>query len=366
MTVRGRGQSAPAFTMRLGEGIGRHAPAKQRTPLDLGAGAQYHPTMLAGFARRVLPGPLRLRGLPERIGWPHNLIVDPCLFLPYGPSARILSGIWRRPACRSIACPGEWSRFRHDFENLDGLLQAPQMQDRLFARRMHTTCLSWSRLRDLSRWDRPHSWPPWLKLKGLDKLQRRLDEGRRVVVVNSHLGAFQCVPVVLARLGRRVASVECADVFPILKVKRPDGLTVLPTAAAFLARPALLAKRFLQAQGLVCLAADGYNGLSGLVLPFFGRQRRFASGFAELAVDCGALAIPVLAPVDERGRVELEFLDPLEEEVPLPGSGTTARRPRVESLIRRYARLLEDSWREHPGNIYNFGFFAALPSGGGE
>jgi predicted LPLAT superfamily acyltransferase len=288
---------------------------------------------------------------------PHLLVLRLCLLLPYASACQALSRLWSQGLFREVVCPKEWRRFRRDFGSWAG---PPGGKSGVFLRQMQVTRLASPRLKELNRWEGPDRWPGWLTIDGFERVRRLNAKGRKIVIVNSHYGAFQCVPLLLCRLGLRLGSIECADIFAVLKLRRPEGLTIIPTAGEFLARPALRAKRFLNSERLLCIAADGYIGTSGLKLSFHGRRRLFASGFADLAVDGGAEVIPVMAPVDDFGRVRIEFLDPLD-------SGTSPeRRQRVESLIRQYARLLEERWSEDPGNIFNMVKFISLPPAGAE
>ncbi len=287
----------------------------------------------------------------------HLLVLRFCLLLPYASACRILSCLWSQSLFRAVVCPEEWCHFRQDFGLLAG---PPGRKSGVFQRQMQVTRLALPRLKELSRWEKPNRPPAWLTIDGFEKVRRLIAEGRKVVIVNSHYGAFQCVPLLLCRLGFRLSSIECADIFSILKVHRPEGLTIIPTAGEFLARSALRAKRCLDSERLLCIAADGYNGTSGFSLIFHGRRRFFASGFAELAVECGADIIPVMAPIVDTGKVRIEFLDPL------GGKTSQERRQRVESLVRQYARLLEERWSEDPGNIFNMDKFVTLPEAGAE
>jgi KDO2-lipid IV(A) lauroyltransferase len=106
------------------------------------------------------------------------------------------------------------------------------------------------------------------------------------------------------------------------------------------------AQRALRRGAFLHTAGDAYGGRSGLVLPFGGRTRRFATGFASLALLTGVPAIPVFATIEVDGRIRVEILAPLSPE---PDDG----RPedRVASLVRSYARLLEARWSKAPGNV---------------
>ena len=287
----------------------------------------------------------------------HLLVLRFCLQLPYVSACRVLSRLWSQRLFRAVVCPKEWRRFRQDFALLAG---PPGRKSGAFQRQMQVTRLALPRLKELSRWDGPDRPPTWLTIDGFERVWRLIAEGRKVVIVNSHYGAFQCIPILLCRLGLRLGSIECADIFPILKLRRPEGLTIIPTAGEFLARSALRAKRCLDSQRLLCIAADGYNGTSGFSLIFHGRRRFFASGFAELAVECGADVIPVMAPIADTGRVRIEFLDALD------GKTSEERRQQVDSLVRQYALLLEERWSEDPGNIFNIAKFVSLPLAGAD
>ena len=84
----------------------------------------------------------------------------------------------------------------------------------------------------------------------------------------------------------------------------------------------------------------------------------FAAGFAELAVRTGAVALPVFASFDEEGRVDIEFLEPLDS-----GIESMVHSEQIETLVRQYARLLELRWSQDPGNVRQriAGKFLTLP-----
>jgi lauroyl/myristoyl acyltransferase len=199
----------------------------------------------------------------------------------------------------------------------------------------------------------------WFVVTGLEELERAHATGRGVILVNSHFGGGRFVPLVLARrMGLELLSLEAGDKFDGLGVKLPDSVQVIPLRNSFLARVVFQAEKALKKGKVVHLAADGRRGDSGFVLTFHGRQRHFAAGFAELAVNTGAVVLPVFAPFDEEGRVNIEFLEPLDS-----GSESMAHSERVESLVRQYARLLEQRWSQDPGNVRPrlAGKFLSLP-----
>ncbi|MFR9674091.1 phosphatidylinositol mannoside acyltransferase [Streptomyces sp. TR06-5] len=102
-----------------------------------------------------------------------------------------------------------------------------------------------------------------------------------------------------------------------------------------------LARR-LRAGGLVCLVADRDLSASGLEVEFFGEQARMPAGPAVLALQTGALLLPVTLWYDDtpvmRGRVH----PPLEP----PESGT--RRDKALAMTQAMADAFAEGIAAHP------------------
>lgn len=94
---------------------------------------------------------------------------------------------------------------------------------------------------------------------------------------------------------------------------------------------------------VVIIASDGGKGKQGVTVPFFGGQRLFRHGAAELTVQTGALLIPVFCTMATDGRVTIELCAPL-----TTGSGSSEAQ--VEALTRAYAKLVMERWPQvYPG-----------------
>lgn len=89
--------------------------------------------------------------------------------------------------------------------------------------------------------------------------------------------------------------------------------------------------------GVVIIAGDGGKGRQRVVVPFFGGQRPFLQGSAELAVQTGAALVPVFCTIATRGKVEINVCPPLER-------GTGSDRAQVDQLTRAYADLVVERW----------------------
>jgi hypothetical protein len=148
---------------------------------------------------------------------------------------------------------------------------------------------------------------------------------------------------------------------PYLRHRGHDGLEVglpshklekkglhTPAAKQFeLARQMHAAKQLLNGGGIVFNLPDAFQNLDhSRAVEFFGRQRRIAAGFAELALMTGAHVIPIAYRFTARGSFVLAFGAPLDA----PGPEST-HDERVGSLVEQFADFLRAEWRLYPWNI---------------
>jgi hypothetical protein len=121
-----------------------------------------------------------------------------------------------------------------------------------------------------------------------------------------------------------------------LRWKRP--------AQDFLTSQVVAARAVLQRGGLTVIAGDGGGGYSHPVtVSFHGRQRPFRTGFAALAAATGAAVVPVNTMMDQRGKIHITFLSPLDTD-----SGEPRSTEWVNRLVLNYAALLHDLWARCP------------------
>ncbi|MEP6997971.1 MAG: hypothetical protein ABI900_09990 [Betaproteobacteria bacterium] len=124
----------------------------------------------------------------------------------------------------------------------------------------------------------------------------------------------------------------------------------LHTAAAKqfeLARQMHAAKQLLTGGGIVFNLPDAFQNLDhARSVEFFGRQRRIAAGFAELALMTGAHVVTIAYRFTARGSFVLEFGSPFDVSGP-----QSTHDERVDSLVGQYATFLRDEWRRYPWNI---------------
>lgn len=87
----------------------------------------------------------------------------------------------------------------------------------------------------------------------------------------------------------------------------------------------------------VIIAGDGGKGRQYVVVSFFGGQRHFVQGGAELAVQTGAALVPVFCTLAPSGHVAIEVCPPL-------ARGDGAAQAQIERLTRAYADLVVARW----------------------
>jgi hypothetical protein len=194
----------------------------------------------------------------------------------------------------------------------------------------------------------PEALDRTVRIEGRPRLPAPGGAGQGAVLVNSRMGAGICVPLVLARLGYEVGSIEGMDHPDRAGLGRVPGLRVfdLGPQGAFALPHLRAALAILRRGGLVHTAGDGDRGAGGIQVPFRGRLGSFGEGFAALAVLAEVPVLPVFARMDARGRMDLEILPPLPDD---PAAGD--RRTRIRLLVEAYVCLLETRWSERPAEV---------------
>jgi lauroyl/myristoyl acyltransferase len=180
------------------------------------------------------------------------------------------------------------------------------------------------------------------RVTGWDHFDRCRQDGKGLILLPVH-GQFAR----LFHLYLRHRGHDGLDVgLPIHKLEKKGFNT--PAAKQFeLARQMHAAKQLLVAGGIVFNLPDAFQNLDhSRSVEFFGRQRRIAVGFAELALMAGAHVVPIAYRFTARGSFVLEFGPPLHA----PGAEST-HSERVDALVGQFADFLRAEWRLYPWNI---------------
>ncbi|GAA0425500.1 phosphatidylinositol mannoside acyltransferase [Streptomyces luteireticuli] len=181
--------------------------------------------------------------------------------------------------------------------------------------------------------------------EGLHHLEEGLASGRGVVLALPHMGNYDMAGAwVTSRLGvpfttvaERLKPESLYDRF--VAYREGLGMEVLPHAggSAF----GTLSRR-LRAGGLVCLVADRDLSAHGIEVEFFGEAAKMPGGPARLAVQTGALLLPVTLWYDDSSVMQGRVHPPVE----VPDTGTRPEKAAV--MTQALADAFASGIAEHP------------------
>jgi lauroyl/myristoyl acyltransferase/acyl carrier protein len=197
----------------------------------------------------------------------------------------------------------------------------------------------------------PAEFDRWVAISGLEHLAAAAARGNGVLLLTSHYALVFVIPLAFHASGfddllfilRQPALLKVAGLESDYRQAMAGGVESADTP---LSAQLYRGRQTLRRGGAVLIEADGALGASlGLPLPFLGRRRIFKTGFAELALDTGAAVIPVSLSMSLGGRFEISYLPELRV-------GEGDHEEQVASLVRQYAAILEDQWREGWWNFH--------------
>ncbi len=191
-----------------------------------------------------------------------------------------------------------------------------------------------------------------VEVHGADELDAALASGAGVLFVASHSAGRRGL---IRALDERAIS-DGTAVVSRGRVLREEGWT---SGQIWAARQApswdvyeqhLLSRQYgtaldrLRAGGTAAIAGDGQYGRSGRVVPFFGANRWFGEGFAELAERSGAVVLATFDVLDPDGTLHVHV-------APLPPPTAATHDERIAAWIAAYAAQLERYWTAHLGSV---------------
>jgi len=159
-------------------------------------------------------------------------------------------------------------------------------------------------------------------------------------------GLYKFVPQLTDRPFSAIANLAAdrAEFYGMGPLARTVGASRAETITPARIAQIHLAHRTLRSGGTVGAFIDLYQGAGGIEVPLLGRKRPIKPGIAELALDTGAVIIPVEQWLHEGGHITIAFKPPFVPE------GST-RDQQVLSLMIQQAAALETMWRENPAQM---------------
>lgn len=176
------------------------------------------------------------------------------------------------------------------------------------------------------------------------RLWDALGSGRGVVVALPHSGNWDHAGAWISLCGHRATTVAervrpAALYGRFVAFREGLGMDVLPLTGGGHVYPALA--RRLRAGGLVALLADRDLAGPGVEVTFFGETARMPAGPAALAVDTGAVLLPVSLWFEGRGSAGR-----VHEEITAPPYG--AKRDRTAAMTQALAAAFQQGIAAHP------------------
>jgi lauroyl/myristoyl acyltransferase len=184
-------------------------------------------------------------------------------------------------------------------------------------------------------------------VEGLEHLHSAMQGGGGVILVSSHGTAARRVAhrLLARRLGiDKIQTISHNAPFREGSFKDVPVHSLPSTVEASLyAEVGLQALRLLQQGRLVLIVADHDTRGPGSTYQIHVGDRSYTikGGFAELALDTGAMVLPHFGRYLEDGRLLLTILPPLSV-----GNGTRAEQ--INSMVRQYEAFVNDALRRHP------------------
>nr|WP_030251694.1 phosphatidylinositol mannoside acyltransferase [Streptomyces violens] len=249
---------------------------------------------------------------------------------------RIADAVWKRRGNGVLRLEANLARVVPD--------ASPQALSRLSRAGMRSYMRYWMESFRLPAWSRERVRRS-VDVTDIHHLTDALDSDRGVILALPHMGNYdlagvwvtRALGVPFATVAERLKPESLYDRF--VAYRESLGMEVLPHTggAAF----GILARR-LRAGGLICLVADRDLSASGMEVKFFGEAAKMPVGPAMLALQTGAVLLPVTLWYDGtpvmRGRVHPGI------EVPETGTRTDKAAAMTQALADAFASGIA----EHP------------------
>lgn len=188
----------------------------------------------------------------------------------------------------------------------------------------------------------------FVEIQGLEQLMKHKEEQSGCILALSHMAAGRICTLALCRLNFKITSLEFANRLGRYQIDGIKNLTVIEigNGAKFLLPQVYQAKKALESGQIFQLAADGYQGDSGITINFLGKLRTFKTGFAELSILTKKPIYPIFCKINLKGRVIVKVGAPLSTP-----PNDLPKEDKVRQIVNEYANLLSNEWLESPSNI---------------
>lgn len=187
-----------------------------------------------------------------------------------------------------------------------------------------------------------------IKIEGSDILQRELKKEKGIILAGSHFGQIELMFSFLQRYKKDIYYLVKDTSFNEIYRKDTADFAIDITTKSKAETFALLSKvkMLLENGNVIFIPGDGEYGNSTVNIEFLGKMKTFRKGFAEFALLTNSTIIPVLTFKDSGDRNTVKFSEPIEY-----SEQNVKKEEEILTIIKKYAKNLEQNWIEHPYNI---------------
>lgn len=268
--------------------------------------------------------------------------------IPYGLGSLLITWFCKTSFARKEYFRGKENLFTQFLESL------PEEYDakKLISKGIYCNFLKGWRSASLS-WQSKRVFNKYVSVNGQENLDKALEKGKGVIILNSHFGLAQLGLIIFQVLGYedfhtiiREKGMESTKFEGLNEKLFPKVLAFKDNTQAELFKQIYKAKEILNRGGMVHLLGDGYHGMSSITIPFLGKLRGFRPSYAELSIASGASVIPIFIDNSINGKITVDILPPLSQ-----GIESMSSDEKKNLMVKEYASLLEEQWLEKPWNV---------------
>ncbi|MFC1807338.1 lysophospholipid acyltransferase family protein [Candidatus Omnitrophota bacterium] len=182
-----------------------------------------------------------------------------------------------------------------------------------------------------------------IDIKGLDKVDKVLSEGKGAIVVSAHLGSWELLPMYFAQRGYS-ANVVARPIYYekydewVLFLRKSMGVNVI-----YRTKSPKKIFTLLKANKLVGILPDqDVDSVDGIFVDFFGRKTYTPSAPTKLAMSSKAPIIPIF--IVREGKGHTIYVDE-----PIRVDGDRSDEQEVLAYTQQWSNVLESYIRRYPG-----------------
>ncbi len=185
----------------------------------------------------------------------------------------------------------------------------------------------------------------YVKISGLDILEKHVKSGKGILLLNSHYGPGHLAQIIMSRLGYPLTTISSRNFYPIIGIEN-HKITVEQIAGNFGAKIIGVGCSVLNDKRILHMTGEGVSGKSGREYSFFQKKWHIPNGFAYMVEQTGAICVPVLMSINAEGKIHMSFKPRI-----APNKTLEDRDDRIDKMVQRYVNLLKQAWREDPANV---------------